>query len=137
MAELDKYMMAYALKVAVEAFGPGLAERQDVLGALADVAMEAYAADSAVTRALQSAEGGALDPAAEGCVALYVLEGHERAHVRAKHAIRAAVPDASACRDHLATLRKLLVEEPVDVTALREAVLERMLAAGRYPLAWS
>jgi alkylation response protein AidB-like acyl-CoA dehydrogenase len=137
MAELDKHLMAYALQVAIEAFGPNIAERQEVLGALADVAMEAYAADSAVTRALQGARGGALDPAAEACVALYVLEGHERAHARAKHAIRAAVPDAAACRRHLGALRALLAEEPVDVTAHREALVERTLAAGRYPLAWT
>jgi alkylation response protein AidB-like acyl-CoA dehydrogenase len=137
LAELTKGLFVYALQVAVEAFGPALAERQEVLGALADVAMEAYAADSAVARALRSARGGAIDPAAEACVALYVLEGHERAAARARHAIRAAAPDPETCRAHLAALRTLSADEPVDVRALRETLVERTLAAGRYPLAWS
>jgi alkylation response protein AidB-like acyl-CoA dehydrogenase len=136
LADRDKAMMIYALEVAIETFGPTLADRQEVLGALADVAMEAYAADSAVARALQSSVNGQPHPAAEACVALYALEGHERAHARAKAAIRATVVDEGACRRHLAALRSLLLEEPVDVTRYRDAIVERTLAAGKYPLGW-
>jgi alkylation response protein AidB-like acyl-CoA dehydrogenase len=136
-AELSKYMMAYALQVAIETFGPALGERQEVLAALADVAIEAYATDSAVGRALAAARRGALDPAALACVKLFALESHERAHAHAKRALRATVADAPRCRAHLAALRKLLDEEPLDSTALRETIVSRTLDAGKYPLAWT
>jgi alkylation response protein AidB-like acyl-CoA dehydrogenase len=137
LAELDKYLMVYALQVAVETFGPALSEKQEVLGALADIAIEAYAVDSAVARALQSAEAGARDPVAEVCVRLYALEAHERAYAQAKKAVRATVPEVASCREHLATLRKLFDEDPADVTGLRETIVAKTLEAGKYPLGWA
>jgi alkylation response protein AidB-like acyl-CoA dehydrogenase len=137
LAELGKYVYGYALQVALKQFGPALSERQQVLGALADAAMEAYAVDSAVARALRSAEGGALDPAAEACVKLYALEAHERAHAAARRALRATVVDAAACGAHLARLRQLLDEGASDLVGLRETVVERALERGKYPLAWA
>jgi alkylation response protein AidB-like acyl-CoA dehydrogenase len=127
MAELNKCLMVHALQTAVETFGPALSDKQEVLGALADIAIEAYAVDSAVARALQSARGGEVDPVAEACVKLYALESHERAYARAKKAIRATVVDPSACRGHLSTLRELFDEGPADVTALRETIVARTL----------
>jgi alkylation response protein AidB-like acyl-CoA dehydrogenase len=137
VAELTKYMFAYALQVAIETFGPALGERQAVLGALADVAIEAYATDSAVGRALRSARRGALDPVAEACVKLHTLESHERAYTSAKRALRATVVDAPRCSVHLAALRRLFDEAPLDVTALRETIVSRTLDAGKYPLGWA
>ncbi len=137
MAELNKCLMVHAMQAAVETFGPGLSERQEVLGALADVAIEAYAVDSAVSRALQSAEGGRVDPAVLACVELYALESHERAYAHAKRAIRATVAEAPACRDRLAKLRRFFDEDPADLTSLRETIVARALEAGRYPLGWA
>jgi alkylation response protein AidB-like acyl-CoA dehydrogenase len=137
IAELDKYLAVYATRLAVETFGPGLTEKQEVLAAIADVAMEAFAADSAVARAVQSSSGGAVDPVAEVCVKLYVVEGHERAYAHAKRAVRATVTDPARCREHLAVLRQLFDEEPLDVTALRESIVTPTLEAGKYPLGWA
>jgi alkylation response protein AidB-like acyl-CoA dehydrogenase len=134
IAELNKYLLVHAMQTAVEEFGPSLSERQEVLGALADVAIEAYAVDSAVGRALQSAEGERADPVALACATLCAIESHERAYAHAKRAIRATVIDSAACRDHLATLRKLFDEDPADLTALRETIVARTLDAGEYPL---
>ena len=132
LAEADKLLAGLALQAAVEALGPGIAERQEVLGALADVLLEAYAADSAVARALQ-APGGA-GPVAEACVQLHALEAHERALAAARRAIRAAVPDPAACRPLLRSLRLLADEGPADTVSMREAVVEATLRAGKYPL---
>jgi len=138
MAELAKHMFVLALQAAVETFGPALNDRQEVLGALADVATEAYALDSAVARALQSAaRAGALDPVAEACVKLYALEGHERAYDRARRALRCTVTDTTACRARLSALARLLDDDPSDLVALRETVVGAALEAGRYPLTWA
>ena len=96
IAELNKYLMVYALQTAVETFGPALTDRQEVMSALADIAIEAYAVDSAVARALQSAQAGKVDPVAEACVKLYALEAHERAYAHAKKALRATVVDSTS-----------------------------------------
>jgi alkylation response protein AidB-like acyl-CoA dehydrogenase len=133
LAELNKYLAAYALQATVEALGPGIAERQEVLGALADALIEAYALDSAVARALRS-PGGRPGPVAEACVRLFAVESHERAHAAAKRAVRAAIPDPRACGPLLAGLRALLDEGPADLVDWRERIVEAALGAGRYSI---
>ncbi|MBI5067572.1 MAG: acyl-CoA dehydrogenase family protein [Deltaproteobacteria bacterium] len=132
IAELNKYLFAYATQVAVEAFGPGVAEKQEVLGALADVAIEAFAVDSAVTRALQQP-----GPVAQACASLYAEEAHQRAFARARAAVLSAVKDPAAAKKHLSRLARLRDEEPGDVAAWREAIVGPTLEAGKYPLAWA
>jgi len=134
MAELGKMLLAYATRVALDVFGTGLQERQEVLGALADVAIEAFAVDSAVARALQAKERS---PVAEACVRLYAEEAHARACVRARAAVLASVKDPAAARMHLARLRQLADEEPWDPVAARETIVAATLEAGKYPLAWA
>ncbi|HSB20747.1 MAG TPA: acyl-CoA dehydrogenase family protein [Anaeromyxobacteraceae bacterium] len=129
LAELNKYLAVYALQAAVEVLGPGIAERQEVLGALADGLIEAYALDSAVARALRS--GG--DGLAEACVQLFAVESHERAHAAARRAVRSAVPDAGACRTLLSGLGTLADEGPADLVSLRERIVEATLRVGRHP----
>jgi alkylation response protein AidB-like acyl-CoA dehydrogenase len=136
IAELNKFLAVYPLKVAVEAYGPAISDRQEILGAIADATMEAYAVDSAVARALQQAESGGLDPVTEAAVKLFAIESHERAYSAAKKALRAAVPEAEACREHLAAIRKLYDEGPSDVVAHREVIVEKAVEVGRYPLGW-
>jgi len=132
VAERNKQLFAFAAGVALEALGPAVAERQEVLGALADVAIEAFAVDSAVARALQAP--GAV---AEACVRLYAEEAHLRACSRARAAVLAAVPDPARARERLAGLRRLQDDEPVDLVAAREAVAAAALEQGKYPLAWA
>jgi alkylation response protein AidB-like acyl-CoA dehydrogenase len=134
VAELNKYLMAYATRVAVESFGPELNERQEVLGALADIAIEAFAVDSAVARALQAKERS---PVAEACVKLYTEEAHERAFSRARRAVLCSVKEPAAARKHLALLQRLRDEEPGDPTAWREIVATAAVEKGGYPLSWA
>jgi len=132
VAERNKQLFAFAAGVALEALGPAVAERQEGLGALADVAIEAFAVDSAVARALQAP--GAV---AEACVRLYAEEAHLKACARARAAVLAAVPDPARARERLAGLRRLQDDEPVDLVAAREAVTAAALEQGKYPLAWA
>ena len=133
VAELHKMLFGYAAGVASRALGAAVADRQEVLAALADVAMEAFAVDSGVARALQAAP----DPVAEACVKLYTEESHPRAVQRARAAILAAVADPAQAAEALAGLRRLVDEEPGDVVAWRETIVNPTLELGRYPLAWS
>ncbi len=132
IAELDKLLFAYATAVAAQAFGPAVAEEQAVLGALADVAIEAFAVDSAVTRALQGPE----DPVVDACVKLYAEESHGRAWQRARAAILGSVKEPAVAKPTLAGLRRLLDDEPGDVAAWRETSAAATIERGKYPLAW-
>jgi alkylation response protein AidB-like acyl-CoA dehydrogenase len=133
VAELNKLIFGYAAGVAAMAFGPAVGEQQEVLAALADVAMEAFAVDSAVGRALQAQP----DAVAEACVKLYAEEAHQRAAQRARAAILATVKDPAQARAALERLRRLCDDEPGDVVAWREAIVGPTLEKGRYPLSWS
>jgi butyryl-CoA dehydrogenase len=132
VAELNKALFAYATQVAVEAFGASLADRQEVLGALADVVIEAFAVDSAVTRALQKP-----DPVGEACARLYAEEAHQRAYARARAAVLGAARDPAVAARHLANLRKLCDETPGDVQGWRDAIVGPTVELGRYPLGWA
>jgi alkylation response protein AidB-like acyl-CoA dehydrogenase len=133
VAELNKLLFGYAAGVASKALGASVGDRQEVMGALADVAMEAFAVDSAVARALQAKP----DPVAEACVSLYAEEAHQRAAQRARAAVLAAVTEPAQARAALALLRRLVDEEPGDVVAWREAIVGPTVELGRYPLAWA
>jgi len=133
VAELNKLLFAYAIGVAARTHAAAVGEQQEVLGALADVAAEAFAVDSGVTRALQADP----DPVADACVKLYAEEAHLRAWTRARAAILGSVKDPVAARPLLEKLRRLLDDEPGDVAAWREAIVVPTLEKGRYPLAWT
>jgi len=133
VAELNKLLFAYAIGVAARTHAAAVGEQQEVLGALADVAAEAFAVDSGVTRALQADP----DPVADACVKLYAEEAHLRAWTRARAAILGSVKDPAAARPLLEKLRRLLDDEPGDVAAWREAIVVPTLEKGRYPLAWT
>ncbi|HET8733526.1 MAG TPA: acyl-CoA dehydrogenase family protein, partial [Anaeromyxobacteraceae bacterium] len=133
IAELNKHLFGFAAGVAAKALGAAVGDRQEVMAALADVAMEAFAVDSAVARALQ----GKQNPVADACVSLYAEESHQRAAQRARAAILAALPDPAAARPALERMRRLVDEEPGDVVAWREAIAGPTIELGRYPLAWA
>jgi hypothetical protein len=132
VAALNKLLFGYAADVASKALGTAIGDRQEVMGALADVAMEAFAVDSAVARALQAGD----DPVADACVKLHAEESHQRAAARARAAVLAAVGDPAAARAALERMRRLVDEEPGDVVAWREAIVGPTVERGRYPLAW-
>ncbi|MEI6224707.1 MAG: acyl-CoA dehydrogenase family protein, partial [Deltaproteobacteria bacterium] len=133
VADLNKLLFGYAAGVAAKALGASVGDRQEVMGALADVAMEAFAVDSAVARALQAKA----DPVADACVSLYAEEAHQRAAQRARAAVMAALKDPAQARGALEKMRRLVDEEPGDVVAWREAIAGPTVELGRYPLAWT
>jgi alkylation response protein AidB-like acyl-CoA dehydrogenase len=133
VADLNKLLFGYAAGVAAKVLGASVGDRQEVMGALADVAMEAFAVDSAVARALQARP----DPVADACVSLYAEESHQRAAQRARAAVQAALKDPAQARVALEKMRRLIDEEPGDVVAWREAIVGPTVELGRYPLAWT
>lgn len=128
-AEMSKRLAGYAMMVAVNAFGPAIEERQEILIALADLCTEAYAIDSMVGRTLAV---NADETARVAACRLYAHQGWERALSSARKVICAASQGEE--RDaHLANVAKLHTFVPYDPAALREEIVTVALEADGYP----
>jgi butyryl-CoA dehydrogenase len=119
-AASQKYMMA-------------LADQQEIMGALANIIIEAYAMDSLVarTRKLIASQGEAASALAVAMTQVYLAGAMERIEADAKKVI-AAVAEGDMLRTQLAILRRLGKHEPVNTIALRQQIAQRVIEAGKY-----
>jgi hypothetical protein len=159
-AEMAKRQFVFAAKWAAS-LGTALEERQEVLAALADVAIEVYAMDSVLGRTLASggagfagdgpqpkaeADGGAgfagdgpqpdHEPQLRDALCrFYCMESRERAFDRARTAVAAVVPpeELDAQLEQLARLHKYT---PVNSAEAREGIVPALLEAAGYPLSY-
>jgi len=130
-AELAKRQFLFAAKWA-STLGPALEERQEVLAALADCAIEAYAMDSILGRTLAAQDHEELRNA---LCRLYCMESRERAFARARFAV-CAVADASEVGDAVSQLGKLYDFIPTNGAEVREQIAPALLDSHRYPLTY-
>ncbi|HET9752960.1 MAG TPA: acyl-CoA dehydrogenase, partial [Myxococcales bacterium] len=112
--------------------GPALEERQEVLAALADCAIEVYAMDSVLGRTLATPDRPALRDA---LCRFFCYESRERAFDRARTALCAVVPEGEI-ESQLAAFSRLHAFVPVDVGRVREAIVPAVLEAGGYPIGY-
>ena len=130
-AELAKRQFLFAAKWA-STLGPALEERQEVLAALADCAIEVYAMDSILGRTLATGDRAELRDA---LCRSYCNESRERAFSRARDALCAVVP-ADEVGAAISQLGKLHDFIPVNGAAVREQIVPALLESGKYPLAY-
>jgi alkylation response protein AidB-like acyl-CoA dehydrogenase len=148
-AEMAKRQFVFAAKWAAS-LGTALEERQEVLAALADVAIEVYAMDSVLGRTLAiggagfagdgpqpkaEADGGDRAQLRDALCRFYCMESRERAVGRARTALAAVVPpeELDAQLDQLARLHKYT---PVNSAEAREGIVPSLLEAAGYPLSY-
>jgi alkylation response protein AidB-like acyl-CoA dehydrogenase len=132
-AESAKHLALHGLRIAAETFGTDLEKHQEVLAALSDVVMDAFALDSMVTRTRQAASQGKLDPVRVALTQLYALDAVPRAFDRTRRALCATLQGA-ALDTELKRLSSLDVFTPYNPAELRETVVTALEAAGSYPL---
>jgi alkylation response protein AidB-like acyl-CoA dehydrogenase len=130
-AEMAKRQFIFAAKWAAS-LGPALEERQEILAALADVAVEVYAMDSILGRTLATDRQPDLRDA---LCRFYCMESRERAYDRARTALAAAVP-AEEIEAQLEQLARLHKYTPVNSAEAREAIVPALLESGGYPLSY-
>ena len=130
-AEMAKRQFIFAAKWAAT-LGPALEARQEVLAALADVAIEVYAMDSVLGRTLASQDHAALR---DGLCEFFCMESRERAFDRARTALCAVVPpeELEAQLERLSTLHRYT---PVNSADAREKIVPTVLESTGYPLSW-
>lgn len=132
-AESAKHLALHGLRIAAETFGTDLEKHQEVLAALSDVVMDAFALDSMVTRTRQAASEGKLDPVRVAMTRLYALDAVPRAFDRTRRALCATL-QGDALEQELKRLATLDVFTPYNPAELRETVVAALESAGGYPL---
>jgi butyryl-CoA dehydrogenase len=111
-----------------------LAEQQEIVGALADIVIDVYAAESSARRAqkAEAARGTQATSAMADAARVFLYDAADRVEKQARTAL-AAVADGDTLRTQLVVLRRFLKRESVDTVALRRNVAAAVTAGDRYP----
>jgi butyryl-CoA dehydrogenase len=136
----EREMLAQARKVTLFAAGAasqkymqGLADQQEIMGALADSIMEVFALESCLLRAekIVAARGEAGARQAIALTRYYAVHAAETIQARARRVI-AAVAEGDMLRTQMAILRRLAKYEPADTIAIGRQIAGQVIASGRY-----
>jgi alkylation response protein AidB-like acyl-CoA dehydrogenase len=132
-AQALKLAALACLKVAAERFGPEIDQHQEVMAAIADVVMDAYAVDSMVARTRQAASSDGLDPVRVAMTRAWTADAMARSGERARRALCSS-SEGAALEAHLGRIAPLFAFHPFDPVALRETIVRAAESAGGYPL---
>src|SRR6185436_18219520 len=121
--------------LAAQKFGQDLDKHQQPLAHFADLAMEAYALESALLRTQKrcNAHGEPNARLQLSAVRCFAQDSLDRVEVWARRLL-AAVEEGDALRAALAALKRFTKRETLDTVALREEVAAAAVEAGGYPL---
>lgn len=109
-------------------------QEQEFLAAAGDLAIELFAAESAVVRAQKAAAAAHPQAALHAALArLHAAEGLERLEQTARLAL-AGMEQGDTLRTQLSLLRRLLRREPENLVALGREIGARVVETGGYPL---
>jgi alkylation response protein AidB-like acyl-CoA dehydrogenase len=121
--------------VALQTYGPKIADQQEVLMHTADILMDVYAADSAVLRATAaSAAAHARAPLHVDAARVFVNDAALRIDASARQAL-AAMTEGDTLRAMLSALRRLSKTVPIDTAALRRRIADETVSRAGYPFA--
>ena len=121
---------------ATQKYMQAIQDKQEVMGAMADMTIEIFAMESAVLRAQkmveQKGETSAALPIAMARV--YLTQALEKVEAAARKVI-ADVAEGDMLRTQLAIVRRLSKHEPFNTIALRQQIAQKTIEAGKYSLA--
>ncbi len=121
--------------VASQKYMQQITDHQEVMGAIADIVIEAYAMDSVLARTLKMIEsqGAAASAVAIAISEVYLQGAFGQVEAAAKKVL-ADVAEGDMLRTQMTILRRLVKFDPLNVIGAREKVAARMLEAGKYAL---
>ncbi len=120
------------LGAAANAFGNALEREQEVLGRIADIIMETYAAESALLRAQKLNLSGKCDDAHIAAVRVYVSAAAENIAQWSRTALSRFLKD-EALAQQLAFVQELTKLQPIDTIGLTRALAQTVLETEGYP----
>ena len=119
-----------ALGVAYQKYIADLENQQEILAALCDMAMNAFAMESAVLRAQKMGEPETV----KAMLDVWLRDAMDVVAVSGR-TVLAACAEGDTLRTQMAALRRFTKYEPVDRIGLQRKVAARMLAAERFTVA--
>ncbi len=127
-----KKVTILALGAAMERFGATLQDEQEVLLWIADLAIDTYAADSALARATtaEAIDSGSI-AFHHAATRAFISDAALRVDSTARQ-ILAAIADGDTLRTHLAALRRVLKVLPADTVRCRRALADATVERGAY-----
>src|ERR1700733_12631677 len=128
-----KKLGLFAAGAATQKYMQAIQEQQEIMGAIADMAIETYAMESAVLRAQKISEtkGEAAAALPIAMARIYVSQAMEKIESAAKKVI-AAVAEGDMLRTQLAILRRLAKHEPFNTIELRQRIAQKVIERGKY-----
>jgi alkylation response protein AidB-like acyl-CoA dehydrogenase len=124
-----KKIFLLAAGSAVQKYREQLADRQEIVAALANIAMDVYAMESCLRRAQKAAK---LREALADAARVFIHDALDRIEKEARTALAATV-DGDMLLTQLAVLRRFSKHAPMDTIAIRRKIAEAVLAQDRYP----
>ncbi len=127
LVKAAKKVALLCLGVAYQRFLAELDSQQEILAALCDITMQAFAMESVQLRSQKHNVAPKMTAVfLQG--AMDTIEGHART-------VLAACAEGDDLRIQLSALRRLAKHDPINVIALRQEIAQRLQAAQRYVLA--
>jgi alkylation response protein AidB-like acyl-CoA dehydrogenase len=116
----------FAAGVASQRYMQGLADQQEIMGALADCIMEVYALESCILRAEKSGAAAAIAMTRYYAAKAFTTVEHSARKVVAGSA------EGDVLRTQISILRRLGKHEPADTIAVGREIARGVINAGRY-----
>ena len=134
MVDMSRKMTLMVTGAAVQKYGMKLAEEQEIVGLISDMAIEVFAMESGLLRALKTMErfGDEKSQIQKAMVKVFVNDSFGRITSFAKRAF-SAIADPDALRTQLSVLEKLARYTPVNTVMLRREIADAVIKAGKYP----
>ncbi|MFC1848435.1 acyl-CoA dehydrogenase, partial [Chloroflexota bacterium] len=128
-----KKLLLFLCEAAAQKYGAAVEEEQDILGPLSNIAIEVYAMDSGLLRALKAIEtvGEQRSKTKADMVSLYVNDAMHRIIGYAQQ-ILTTMETGDSLHNQLEMLRRLSHFTPVSVAQLRHNIADEIIEAGRY-----
>ena len=128
-----KKIFLLAAGTAVQKYREELADRQEIVAALANIAMDVYAMESSLRRAEKASKtrGEAASVMCDTARA-FIYDAMDRVEKEARTAL-AATAEGDTLLTQLAVLRRFSKHSPLDTIAIRRRVADAVLAQDRYP----
>lgn len=135
MLAAAKKLGLFAAGAATQKYMMGLADQQEVVGALADCISEAYALDSCILRTekLIARAGEAAAKQAIAMTRFYAAKAMQVIESSVKRVI-GNVAEGDMLRTQMAIVRRLSKYEPADTISIGRQIARHVLNAGRYAL---
>lgn len=132
LVQAVKDMFFFIMGNAIDTFGDDLAQQQEVLGRLSDMALTAYAMESGLLRAQKGADKGQTISMHRANMAnAFIYTTVEKVFLTAKEAL-ANLLTGDEFAETQKNLTALLQYKPIDTIALRREIAETVSDAGKY-----